>query len=341
MPRALRFALLSLFAACLVALASRGISQTPDPELLQTGRALSAQFERGEIAVIYARMTPAMQRQVASAVEFALFRAQVLREAGAETELIGEYGDSAADVQTYRRVARRARATQPVEIAWTLDVDGRIAGFSIRPEPPPAPTAKLDYQTKARLRLPFDGEWYVLQGGRTFQENEHVVARDQRFAYDFVVRRNRLTHVGEGSRVEDYFCWDRPILAPADATVLETSDGLPDNVPGGTNAAHPAGNYVMLLLGNGEYAVLGHLRRGSLRVKAGDTVVAGVELARCGNSGGTSEPRLHFHLQDSPTLGNANGLPAFFVEYYADGKPVSRGEPVRGQSVGPSQRPLQ
>ena len=287
-------------------------------------------------------MTPAMQRRVGSAVEFALFREGVLREAGPETELIAEYGDSSADTQTYRRVARRARAPQPVDMKWTLDTDGKIASFSIRPEPGPAPTTKLDYGTKSHLRLPFDGEWYVVWGGRTYQQNENVVARDRRFAYDFAVRRNRSTHLGDGSRVEDYFCWGRPVLAPADGTVLETSDGLPDNVPGVADSAHPAGNYVTLLLGNGEYAVLAHLRGGSLRIKAGDAVVAGAEVAQCGNSGDSSEPHLAFYLQDGPTIGNASGLPAFFIEYYADGKPVSRGWPVRGENVAPSQaRPAQ
>src|SRR3546814_4096128 len=68
----------------------------------------------------------------------------------------------------------------------------------------------------------------------------------------------------------------------------------------------------MLDLGHGEYAMLAHLRRGSVAVEAGQQVAAGDELGRCGNSGNTSEPPLHLHLQDAPKFGEGNGLPVFF-----------------------------
>jgi murein DD-endopeptidase MepM/ murein hydrolase activator NlpD len=95
---------------------------------------------------------------------------------------------------------------------------------------------------------------------------------------------------------------------------------------------------VILDLGGGEYALLGHLRRGSVRGKHGDRVDAGAEIGRCGNSGNTTEPHLHFHLQDSPHLGDGHGLPAFFVDYVAHGKAVKRGEPTRGQIVAPARQ---
>jgi len=125
------------------------------------------------------------------------------------------------------------------------------------------------------------------------------------------------------------------ILAPADGTVLDAVDGLPDQAIGTRNTKAITGNHVMLDLGNGEYAMLAHLRQGSVAVKAGQRVVAGQELGRCGNSGNTSEPHLHFHLQDAPEFGQGNGLPAFFERYVADGEVVERGEPVRGQTIAP------
>ena len=60
---------------------------------------------------------------------------------------------------------------------------------------------------------------------------------------------------------------------------------------------------------------------------------AGDALGKCGNSGNTTEPHLHFHLQDSPKLGEGEGKPAFFADYVADGKDIERGEPVKGQVV--------
>ncbi|ROV67325.1 MULTISPECIES: M23 family metallopeptidase [Streptomyces] len=118
-----------------------------------------------------------------------------------------------------------------------------------------------------------------------------------------------------------------PLLAVADATVVRASDGLRDhlsrnsllgliylmliegNVRSIAGAHRVIGNHVILDLGDGTYAVYAHAQRGSLRVKAGDTVRAGQQIARCGNSGNSSEPHLHVHLMDSPDLDDARGVP--------------------------------
>jgi len=42
------------------------------------------------------------------------------------------------------------------------------------------------------------------------------------------------------------------------------------------------GNHVVLDFGNGSYAALAHLRRGSVLVRPGDHVNAGEQLAECG-----------------------------------------------------------
>ena len=73
---------------------------------------------------------------------------------------------------------------------------------------------------------------------------------------------------------------------------------------------------------------------------AGDRVKPGQFLGSCGNSGNTSEPHIHYHLQDRPGFdpAHAEGLPAQFRSYLADGKPVERGEPVKGQVIRPRER---
>jgi murein DD-endopeptidase MepM/ murein hydrolase activator NlpD len=96
------------------------------------------------------------------------------------------------------------------------------------------------------------------------------------------------------------------------------------------------GNHVVLEHGDGEFSVLAHLRHGSVAVEAGDRVRRGQRLGACGNSGRSSEPHLHYHLQDGPVPGRAAGLPAIFRGYLADGEPVGRGEPIRGQTVRPA-----
>jgi len=60
-------------------------------------------------------------------------------------------------------------------------------------------------------------------------------------------------------------------------------------------------------------------------------------IGRVGNSGRTSEPHIHIHLQDSPrfALSGVTSLPLFFVDYLADGQPVARGMPPGSQFVQP------
>jgi hypothetical protein len=54
--------------------------------------------------------------------------------------------------------------------------------------------------------------------------------------------------------------------------------------------------------------------------------------------GNTSQPHLHYHLQDSPTPFDGDGLPAEFTDYLADGKPVARGIPVKEQQIERAKR---
>ncbi len=47
-------------------------------------------------------------------------------------------------------------------------------------------------------------------------------------------------------------------------------------------------------------------------MREGDTVKQGQVIGRCGHSGHSSEPHLHFHLQDTPSLFSSMGLPIRF-----------------------------
>lgn len=324
----------------IAAAATASAETAPDPREL--GRQASDRFWRGEMDELWGRMTPQMRRLFGGADGFEEFHTQVIEQLGTPAALLEEVVESDRGVEVYRRVERSTRGSRAIVTSWGFDGRGRIALLSVQPQqvsPRPAESPHLDYRTRNRLRLPFDGEWFVYWGGRTMEQNSHVIAADQRFAYDFLVRVEGSSHRGKGERVEDYYCWDRPILAPADGKVVAAVGGLDDNPPGAMDPAHPPGNHVILELGAGEYALLAHLRKGSLTVAVGDRVTAGSELGRCGNSGNTSEPHLHFHLQNGPRFGRGLGLPAFFSDYLANGERVARGEPVRGQAVAPQDEP--
>jgi len=123
-----------------------------DEALLAEGRALSEQFERGETAAIYARMTPPMQQAVGgTAAGLAAFRDKVLRDAGPETGVIHEDAITQGGFRVYRRIARRHVGATPVLMEWTLDAQGRIAGFLVRPQPIAIPSSKRDGDPKRAL----------------------------------------------------------------------------------------------------------------------------------------------------------------------------------------------
>jgi hypothetical protein len=183
-----------------------------------------------------------------------------------------------------------------------------------------------------RFRVPMDGPITVAWGGDSFFGNYHVSYPDQRWAYDLLVVKDGKSHRGEGTELADYYCYGLPVLAPADGTVVFTRDTDPDmkigELGGGTG---PGGNEVVIEVAPGEYLVLSHLQPGSTTVKVGEKVTAGQPVAKVGNSGNTSEPHLHVHLQDGPpTALMVEGIPLYFHDYKVDGQVVERGMPTGG-----------
>lgn len=293
------------------------------------GRAIVALIRTGDAPGLAARFDSHM----AEATPEASLQ-QMLQETltgGKVDEPLGEKIIFQGPQETY--VGDYRYRTGYIETTFVFAADGKIAEMVLQPRTALPPDPKAGYATKARLRLPFAGVWWVSQGGPTEAQNHHSAAPDQRHAYDLVIWQNGDTHQGEGTRNEDYWAWGQPILAPAAATVVEAQDGIADNAPQKqTNLVQPFGNHVVLDLGHSEFAVLAHLQKGTVQVRRGEKVRQGQRLGLCGNSGNSSEPHLHFYLQDRAQLLNeALGLPLAFTDYAADGQPVSRGTPVQGQ----------
>ncbi|MEP5341249.1 MAG: M23 family metallopeptidase [Algibacter sp.] len=195
------------------------------------------------------------------------------------------------------------------------------------------PSDYEDYQTKTALELPFNNEWWVFWGGRTVEQNYHAAYEVQRYATDIVKRVGGSTHAGNGSSNEDYYCFGKPLNAPGNGTVISVLNTIEDNIPGKFNRDTPEGNYVVIDHQNGEFSMLAHFKKGSIIVSVGDEVVKGQELGKVGNSGNSSEPHLHYQLQTEANPMDGVGLPAQFLNYYADDVFIDRGEPVRSQYI--------
>jgi murein DD-endopeptidase MepM/ murein hydrolase activator NlpD len=69
------------------------------------------------------------------------------------------------------------------------------------------------------------------------------------------------------------------------------------------------GNFIVLALGDGQFAQYVHLQPGSVQVRAGDRVKQGQLLGRVGNSGDARWPHLHFQVADNPDILASEGLP--------------------------------
>jgi|CXWL01.1.fsa_nt_gi hypothetical protein len=309
-----------------------------DSDVLERGRELTRLFLEGKTEAVWSQMDPGMQRFITrSKHPLSAFYEQSKKEFGEESEVLSETVEKGVGSAIYERTSRWSKVDVPVVIRWEIGADGLIVGWAIHDQfadPEPAPTAFLDYVTKTVLHLPFKDEWQVYWGGRTAKQNIHIVQQQQRFAYDFALTKDGQMHKGDGEKLDDYYCWGAPILAPANGTIVSVVGDLPDRGIGSVDKPSSlAGNFIVLDMGNGEYALMAHLRQNSVRVKAGQHVEGGEQLGECGNSGNTSQPHLHFHVQNSPDFGKGDGLPAFFVDYMADGKPIAHGEPLRGQVI--------
>jgi murein DD-endopeptidase MepM/ murein hydrolase activator NlpD len=193
--------------------------------------------------------------------------------------------------------------------------------------------------SQTAFALPLEGMWY--DGAGPSLHSHHRWAVPQEFAHDFMrIGANSLSYSGEGRSFADYYAYGQPVLAAADGQVVAVLDGEPEDVALLQQAGEPletyvrriverqnqqltrgargiAGNHIVIRHGE-EYSFYAHLKPGSVRVKAEDTVTRGQQIAGVGSSGSSTEPHLHFHVCDGPDVMACAGIPAKFenIEVY-------------------------
>ena len=74
------------------------------------------------------------------------------------------------------------------------------------------------------IHLPFYGEWNVSQA-----HNGKITHKGEwQYAFDFVITDNQeKTYQDNGVNVEDFYCYNVPVLAPADGWVVDILDNIP------------------------------------------------------------------------------------------------------------------
>jgi hypothetical protein len=195
------------------------------------------------------------------------------------------------------------------------------------------------------IGAPLRGRWIAANGlSNDTGHRRSIIPIDgearipQRFATDWVKLGDDglIARNGDLSQNANYYTYGAETLAVADGVVADIKDGIPENVPQTKARAVPitletiAGNYVLLDIGNGRFALYAHLQPQSLKVKVGDKVKLGQTLGLVGNSGNSDLPHLHFHIVNAASPLAAEGVPYVFKSFVMQGALKSNAEIIKG-----------
>lgn len=191
------------------------------------------------------------------------------------------------------------------------------------------------------ISLPFAGLWLAKNSPARRVPSHGTDLLGERYAIDFVgVDHRRRTANRRDVRTilgteppDRFFAYGRPILAPADGTIVDVHNGESDHaarrsqltlVPYALGQLRRlrqglgaiAGNYLIIALHtSGAFVALVHLQADSIHVGIGEEVTTGQQIAACGNSGNSTQPHVHVQVMDSADLTVAQGLPMTFRHF--------------------------
>lgn len=188
------------------------------------------------------------------------------------------------------------------------------------------------YITRTHLILPLKGHFIVYDGHDFYAHHRRwdytipglrqlgFTTNFMRYSYDFVpVDAEGAMARGDEGKNESWFGFGREVRAAGAGTVVALVDTRPDDrtfdpskMDGDTMKIW--GNYLVIDHGGGEFALYGHIRQGSSRVKVGDKVAQGAIVAAIGAAGSSMFPHLHYELQTGMGT-TSEGLPSVFHDF--------------------------
>lgn len=219
-------------------------------------------------------------------------------------------------------------------VTFILRPDGSLGGFDSYV----LPAIPIPAGNSVSLLLPVRGQWAVRWGGSDPNGNPHMTQNDiERHAVDFADPGDEEIHFHNLLRNEDFAAFGREILAAAPGVVVMAVDGNQDNPPGHADPTTAIGNAILIQHAEQEFALYGHLQRGSVAVKVGDQIQVGQVIARCGNSGASMRPHLQFGMVNDADPSFATGFPFTFRDVIVtrDGRDETKDvyEPRAGDQV--------
>lgn len=217
--------------------------------------------------------------------------------------------------------------------AWTAVVGfialsvwaGSVIVSALAGRHPPSDTRVVD------LEFPLGpGEYLVASGGGSAAVNGHFLTlhptterqrayRGQSYAVD-LIGLGSWGMRAPGWRPSDpaaYAIFGKTVFAPCDGTVIAAKDGMPDMPVPTTDTSRLEGNHVIVQCGD-VAVLLAHFERDSVSVEVGDVVETGQPVGRVGNSGQSTEPHLHIHVQGIPDRGPMLSGDPYFLTFEGD-----------------------
>lgn len=235
------------------------------------------------------------------------------------------------EMQTYASYKTQfERALFSVNIS--VDNNAKINGLFIKP-------FKVDNLPKIErnstsLLLPFNDTWNVFWGGDTKDLNYHIDNEAQKNAFDFlIIDKSGKSYKTDGKTNEDYYAFGKEVIAPCNGEIVLVIDGVKDNVLGQMNLFDVGGNTIVLKTENSEYLVFCHFKHQSIKVKEGQKVEQGQLLGLCGNTGHSSEPHIHFHIQNVEDINQATGVKCYFRKVIVNGQSKNDYSPIKNDIV--------
>ena len=171
--------------------------------------------------------------------------------------------------------------------------------------------------SKNKYILPFKEEFYTEFGGIKREDSHSWNIPNQRYAYDFEIRDEKnLPFHDDYFKVENYYSYNKDIIAPLDGIVIEVCNKYPDTKIKkdrtiACDVDEVRGNFIIIKHKYNECSMIAHIKKDSFKVKVGDIVKEGQVIASVGNSGNTNGPHIHFQIQKGPN-DDAEGIPITF-----------------------------
>jgi hypothetical protein len=195
------------FLILMITTLSFGKGKTTETDYEITAKFIKKKFNKSEYDEIFLKFSKGMKRALPEDKSHSFF-----------SNLKSQLGDiKSAEFSRYEKrfaVFKTYFNSGIMEMFLSVNKKLKINGFTIKQY---VSETQKNMVSKIKMRLPFEGKWYVFWGGDTKKQNYHVAYPSQKNAFDFVIRdKDSKSFKGQGKSNQDYYAFGQKILSPVD-----------------------------------------------------------------------------------------------------------------------------